>query len=116
MRRLYCLSVGLALSVWCDTAQSASTTLALNFAPAVVVSTSITCTVAYPTGQSSFTVPVVAGTKIATCTVAPSTWAGTIGLSGADASFFSMSGKDVVVGGTSITAARTYNTTITSTP
>jgi hypothetical protein len=61
-------------------------------------------------------VPVAPGTKMATCTMLPNTWVGTIALSGPDASFFTVSGKDIVVGGTALTNPRVYNVTVTSTP
>lgn len=99
-----------------EQAQSASTTLAFNFTAVVVVSSNVGCPVAYPGGQNSFTTPVPPGTKIATCAVTPSGWTGRIDLSGADAGFFVMSGNDIVVGATAITAPRTYNVTATSTP
>lgn len=99
-----------------EEAQSASATLAFNFTAVVVVSSNVACPVAYPSGQNSFTIPVASGTKIATCAVAPSGWTGSIALSGADAGFFTMSGNDIVVGATPITAPRTYNVTATSTP
>lgn len=117
MYRLYVPVFALALLAWVGSAESASTTLALNITtPAAVVSTSVTCPVAYPSGQNSFTVPVAPGTKIATCTVAPNTWVGTIAPGGADGNSFTMNGNDIVVGGTALTTPRTYNVTITSTP
>src|SRR5271154_2163706 len=85
----------------------------------VAPSTSPNCTINYPTGQTSFYTNgtgVPTGTLIATCAVLPSNWVGTLSLSGADASFFAISGETVVVGSAAITVARTYNITVTATP
>lgn len=79
-------------------------------------STATNCTIAYPSGQTSFVEPVAPGTVIANCSVSPSTWSGVITLSGADASVFALSGEDLIVGTSAITVARTYNITVTSTP
>lgn len=117
MYGLYIPAFALTLFAWVGSADSASTTLALNITtPAAVVSTSITCSIAYPSGQNSFPVPVAPGTKIATCTIAPNTWVGSITPSGADGNFFTVNGNDVVVSGTALTTPRTYNVTITSSP
>ncbi len=97
-------------------ARAASTSLALNLTVPVVVSASVTCTPV----QALFPVPVVAGTKMATCVVAPSGWTGSVALSGADAAPFvsTLSGVNVTinVGASPITVAKTYNVTVTSTP
>jgi hypothetical protein len=78
--------------------------------------TAISCPIAYPSGQSSFIEPVAAGTMVATCAVTPASWSGALALSGPDAGYFALSGMNVMVGAADITAARTYNITITATP
>jgi hypothetical protein len=114
-RNLYGLTFAL-FALYATPTYSASVNLAFNLSPGVVLSTTIGCPVAYPAGQNSFTVPVAPGTKMATCTMTPTQWVGTIALSGPDASFFTVSGKDIVVGGTALTNPRVYNVTVTSTP
>jgi hypothetical protein len=93
-------------------AMAANTTLSIivNSAP----STSVTCTLT----ASSFTAPVAAGTNVANCVVAPSTWSGALTLSGADASSFALvQGTGALnVGSTALTASRSYAVTLTSTP
>jgi hypothetical protein len=74
-------------------------------------STSITCPIAGP-----FTVPVAAGTQICAITVAPAGWQGALTLSGADAAAFAISGSNLVVGPTAITAAGTKSVTLTAAP
>ena len=79
-------------------------------------STAVNCVVDYPSGQTSFVEPVASGTLVATCTVVPSTWSGAFTLSGADASFFTLSGTNVAVGSSALTAPRIYNINLTATP
>lgn len=102
----------LSLSIVHANAATDNLSIIINSPP----STSVTCPIAYPTGQTAFVSPVAAGTKIASCSVLPSTWSGVLVLSGPDVSLFALSGQDVVVGSTPLTADRTYNVTVTSTP
>jgi hypothetical protein len=95
-------------------AQAATVNLSLTFtSPA---STGITCTEVTPAPV----LPVAAGTLVATCVIAPSTWSGALAETGADASLFtsSLSGPNVNVnvGSSAITVNRTYSLTFTSTP
>ena len=94
----------------------ASTTASIVMMITSPPSTALSCPVAYPSGQTSFVEPVAAGTVVASCTVTPSTWSGTLALSGANASSFAISGLNVVVGSSPITAAGTYDVTVTATP
>ncbi|MBV8739840.1 MAG: hypothetical protein JO007_21815 [Alphaproteobacteria bacterium] len=91
------------------TASAANTTVSIVFnSPA---STGISCTAGGP-----FTVPVAAGTQIATCAVNPSNWSGALTLSGSQASNFALSGTNIVVGTNPITTAGTVTLTLTATP
>ena len=76
MRNLLLAAAAVALSA----TSACAATLAL---PGVVFtsapSTSIACT---ETAAANLVVPVAAGTVIFSCTVAPSTWTGTVSLSG----------------------------------
>lgn len=90
----------------------ASTTVTFNFVSPV--STGITCT---PTA-SSFAVPVAAGTVLANCTVAPSTWAGAFAVSGAVGIVSAGSGVNytIQVGTSPYTAVGSVTETVTATP
>ncbi len=106
---------GLLLLALASSAHAANTSLAIIFNSPT--STAANCTINYPSGQTFFTVPVAAGTLIATCTITPAGWSGSLALSGADAGSFGVTNSStLVVGATAISAARTYNVTITATP
>jgi hypothetical protein len=79
-------------------------------------SAAISCPVNYPTGKTSFTAPVAAGSLIATCSVTPAGWSGALTLSGADAASFALSGFNLNVGAAAITNPKTYSVTVTATP
>jgi hypothetical protein len=88
---------------------AANTTVSIIFnSPA---STGISCT-----AGGLFTVPVAAGTQVASCAVSPSNWSGALTLSGSQAANFAMSGTNIVVGNNSITTAGTVTLTVTATP
>ena len=90
---------------------SASVNVVIN-----VVSAPATSVTFSPTA-SSFTAPVAAGTKLGTFAVAPASWNGTLTLSGADASFFTLdTNLDLLVGAAALTAVRAYNVTVTAAP
>jgi hypothetical protein len=112
MKAAFVLALGLSLV---GSAQ-ANELFPLQIVISSPASTTLTCTVNYPSGQTSFVEPVAAGLALASCTVAPSTWAGSLTLSGADASFFSVSGLALTVGSAPITVPRTYNVTLTASP
>src|SRR5262249_27250284 len=95
-----------AVLLWWGDAEVASTSLILNFTSPP--STSVNCTINYPSGQTSFVVPVAVGTQVAVCAVTPTGWQGQLTLSGADASFFTISGNIISVDGATITNPRTY--------
>ncbi len=90
-------------------AASAAMSVIVNSTP-VVTSTSISCT---PT--STFIAPLAAGAAICSANISPSNWQGVLTLTGVDASFFALSGSNLVVGPTAL-AARAYSITLTSTP
>jgi hypothetical protein len=73
-------------------------------------STSVTCT----RSSGAFTLPVAAGTVVATCTVAPTTWLGTLAVSGNSA--FGMNGSQVVVGSGGYDTTGSVSLTVTATP
>lgn len=74
------------------------------------LSTSITCT------PSALTAPVAPGTIICPLVVSPTGWSGLFSpLTGANASSFSLSGSNLVVGSTAL-AAGSYSVTVTATP
>jgi hypothetical protein len=54
-----------------------TTTLTLNFVTGSE-STGITATANYPSGATAFTIPLAAGTVVATAVVTPSSWSGTL--------------------------------------
>ena len=97
-----------------DRSMAANLSLTINITSPT--STAVSCTVNYPSGQTSFVTPVAAGAAIASCAVTPSTWSGALSLGGTDASYFSLSGSNITVGASAITAARTYNITVTASP
>lgn len=117
MRKLL-LAAGAALALAAPlAANAASTNFAIVFSEPP--STSVSCT-----PVTGLTVPVPAGTNVANCVVAPSSWTGSLAISGTGTSAF------VVVPGTSGTSpnfainvgtnpyntAGTVNFTATSTP
>lgn len=102
----------LLLSVPAWAASNSSFILNFQSAPA----TSVACKIAYPAGQTSFSVPVAAGTVVASCAMQPSSWSGLLTLSGADGALFSLNGDNVVVGSAPITAARNYSITVSAAP
>jgi hypothetical protein len=90
-------------------ALAANTTVSSVFnSPA---STGISCTAGGP-----FTVPVAAGTQVASCAVNPSNWSGALTLSGSQAANFAMSDTNIVVGTNSITTVETITLTVIATP
>ena len=113
MKLLGSLLVTLFLSF---AAQAASVNVTVNVPSAP--STSVSC------GGNTFTFtgPVAAGTAICPVVVEPSTWAGSLALSGTDASSFALqagsSGVQLVVGaaGLSVNNTNSYSVTITATP
>ena len=111
MKRL-ALALVLALATSAAWAATTKFSIVVTSSP----STSVTCTVS----QSSFVAPVAAGTTVASCAVLPTTWSGVLTLGdtngGADAALFGMSQGNIVVGSAPLTAARTYNLTVTATP
>lgn len=74
-------------------------------------STAVSCNAGGP-----FTVPVAAGTRVASCAVSPSNWSGALTLSGSQAANFAMSGTNIVVGANAITTPGTVTLTVTATP
>jgi hypothetical protein len=93
-----------------------ATTTNLSIVISSPASTSVSCPISYPSGQTSFVEPVSPGVLVAICTVAPAGWSGALALSGPDAASFALSGMNVVVGSNAISIAKTYNITITATP
>lgn len=113
MRKLLLAAVA-ALALAAPLAANAATVnFAIVFSEAP--STSVSCT-----PVSGLTVPVPAGTEVATCTVAPSAWTGSLGLSGTGAAAFVVGGSapnfTVNVGSTAYSTVGTVNLTATSTP
>lgn len=107
------LVFGLGLVLSAASAHAATTNFSIIFnTPA---STSVSCTALGP-----FTIPVVAGTTVANCVVAPSSWAGTLAISGTGASAFVVNGTapnfTVNVGSSDYNTAGTLNLTATSAP
>jgi hypothetical protein len=95
-------------------ANAASTNFAIVFSEAP--STSISCT-----GVANLTVPVAAGSIVATCTVLPSTWTGSVGISGTGAAAFVVGTPSggvvpIEVGSAAYSTVGTVNLTATSTP
>lgn len=83
--------------------------------------TSISCPVNYPAGQTGFPAPVAPGTLMATCTVSPTGWSGSLSIGGPDASYFALSSAtvstvSVTVGAAAITQPRVYSITVTASP
>lgn len=95
-------------------AKAATTNFSIVFnTPA---STGVTCSPGGP-----FTLPVAAGTQVAACSVAPSTWGGTLALSGTGAANFSIGGSAPnftvnIASGVTYNTAGTVTLTATSTP
>jgi hypothetical protein len=102
-----------ALGLMTGGAFAASTSFSIVFSEPP--STSVSCT-----PVSGLVVPVAAGTEVATCTVAPTTWTGSLGLSGTGAAAFVVGGIapnfTVNVGSTAYNTVGTVNLTATSTP
>jgi hypothetical protein len=114
MLRKFCVLLALPLALAAPTYVRAATlnlSIVINSPP----STSITCPM-----SATLTAPVPAGTVLCTLTVAPTTWSGTLALSGTNASLFAIasgsSGTQLVVGASPITTPGTYSATITATP
>lgn len=101
-------------------ALSAMHAMAANTTVSIIInspsSATITCTINYPAGQTSFVEPVAAGAQIASCSVMPGSWSGALTLSGPGAGLFVLSGTNLVVGAAQIVAPGTYSVTITATP
>lgn len=88
-------------------ANAATTTLSIVInSPA---STGVTCS------PGTLTAPLAAGFVVCPITIAPSGWSGALALSGSNASSFALSGSNLIVGPTSLSAG-TYSVTITATP
>lgn len=98
---------GAALGMAAVAVQAATTTMT------IVVnspnSTTVTCT------PGTLTAPVAAGVTICPISIAPAGWSGVLSLSGTDAARFALSGTNLVVGGTALTAG-SYSVIITATP
>lgn len=109
-RFLFGLPLALAMPV-CAQAATVNLSITINSAPA----TSVTCPI-----TATLTAPVAAGTVLCTLTVAPSSWAGALALSGTNANLFSIantgSGSQIVVGTSPITTPGIYAATITAAP
>ena len=86
----------------------ASLTLSPTVTP--VASTSVTCTLPNPLP------PAVAGGFIAQIFVAPTTWRGTLALSGTNAGSFALSDNNNLIAGPNGLPAGSYSVTITATP
>jgi hypothetical protein len=79
-------------------------------------STSISCT-----SVANLTVPVAAGSIVATCTVLPASWTGSVGISGTGASAFVVGTPSggvvpIEVGSVAYNTVGTVSLTATSTP
>lgn len=104
-----CWCLPIILSLASATAYAASSNVTLTFvSPA---STGVTCT---PTA-ASFTVPVPPGMVLANCAVAPSTWLGSLTITGGPSDII-VSGTQLVVGGTAYDAVGAVTVTAVSAP
>ena len=92
-------------------AQGAAGTVSFTFnaQPTSPASTSVSCPASGP-----WTLPVPAGTVLSTCTVLPTTWIGTMAVTGATG--ITNSGTQVVVGSSAYNTPGTVNLTVTTTP
>ena len=108
MKRLLLLGVLLGLA-GPAAASSVSVSVQVNGPP----STAITCGL----GAFTFNNTVPAGTVICPITVLPAGWVGNVALGGADASFFTLSGLNLIVGSADIPPRTApYSVTLTATP
>ena len=103
-----------ALGLMTGGAFAATTSFSIVFSEAP--SASISCT-----GAANLTVPVAAGSIVATCTVLPSSWTGSVGISGTGASAFVVGTPSggvvpIEVGSTAYDTIGTVELTATSTP
>src|SRR5437762_5675276 len=109
MRKIFGVAALLAASFLAFKAEAAQVQLSIVFQGSP--STSVTCPIAGP-----FPVPTAAGTVICPITVAPAGWQGALTLSGTDAAAFTISGNNLVVGASAITAAGTKSVTLNAAP
>jgi hypothetical protein len=81
----------------------------------IVISSPPATGVTYTPAAPSFTAPVSAGTVMGTIAIAPTGWAGTLALTGADAASFTLT-ADMKLEAAAALSAKTYNLTLTATP
>lgn len=112
MRRLL---LGLSLALFASAAAAHAATTTLTIVVTGSGATSITC--ALPGGNAALVAPVPAGTVICPITVSPSTWTGTVVLSGTNANLFTVqtSPLALIVGSTAL-AAGSYSVILTTNP
>ena len=99
--------LAVVLAIAASAAHAANTTVSIVInSPA---STSVSCS------PGTLTAPVAANTVVCPISVVPSGWSGALTLSGTNASSFALSGTNLVVGASALSAG-TYSVTITATP
>src|SRR5215831_5498953 len=75
---------------------TAPTQVAITIQVVSPPSTNISCVVNYPQGTTAFIAPVAVNTNIATCTVVPAAWQGTLVLTGTSAASFGVNGLNII--------------------
>lgn len=81
----------------------------------ITVTSTPSTAVTFTAAASGFVAPVAPGTILGSVAVTPSTWSGTLSLTGTNASSVAVSGTNIVVGATALSAG-SYTFTIDATP